>query len=150
MKLGRKSTLLLFIASLSLFNVSPQAQTETYRARLSPMPTTPQTVTEIIGEGEVILTLSGNTLSVEGNFSGMSSAATMGHIHNGPPAQPGPVAFQLEVSSASGGRISGELELTDEQITALENNEFYVQIHSENNAPGELRGWIFLRSHFQS
>jgi hypothetical protein len=114
------------------------------------MPTTPQTVTEIIGEGEVILTLSGNNLSVEGNFSGMSSAATMGHIHNGPPAQPGPVAFQLEVSSASSGSISGELELTDEQLTALENNEFYVQIHSQNNAPGELRGWIFLRSHFQS
>ncbi len=150
MQLGRKSTLLFFIASLSLFNVSAQTQTETYRARLSPMPTTPQTVTEIIGEGEVILTLSGNTLSVDGNFTGMSSVATMGHIHNGPPAQPGPVAFSLEVSSATGGSISGELELTDEQVTALKNNEFYVQIHSQNNAPGELRGWIFLRSHFQN
>ncbi len=150
MQLGRKSTLLFFIASLSLFNVSAQTQTETYRARLSPMPTTPQTVTEIIGEGEVILTLSGNTLTVDGNFTGMSSVATMGHIHNGPPAQPGPVAFSLEVSSATGGSISGELELTDEQVTALKNNKFYVQIHSQNNAPGELRGWIFLRSHFQN
>ena len=110
------------------------------------MPTTPQTVNTILGEGEVILTLNGNTLSVAGNFSGMSSAATMAHVHNGPPAQPGPVVHQLQASSSTEGEISAELELSDEQVEALKNNELYIQIHSENNAPGELRGWIFARS----
>ncbi|MDA1372449.1 MAG: CHRD domain-containing protein [Proteobacteria bacterium] len=147
MKLGRVNTL-FFLASALLFTVTSQAQTETYRARLSPMPTTPQTVTEITGEGEVILTLSGNTLSVTGNFSGMSSAATMAHIHNGPPAQPGPVVHPLEVTASTGGAIGGELQLTDAQVTSLKNNSLYVQVHSENNPPGELRGWVFLRSHF--
>ncbi len=149
MKLGRLFSLFLFSLSVTLVSTSVQAQ-EVYRARLSPMPTTPQTVTDITGGGEVILTLNGNALSVEGNFSGMSSATTMGHIHNGPPAQPGPVVHRLEVTAAPSGNISAELELTDEQVTALRNNELYVQIHSENNAPGELRGWIFLRSHFDS
>lgn len=149
MKLGRLFSLFLFSLSVTLVSTSVQAQ-EVYRARLSPMPTTPQTVTDITGEGEVILTLNGNALSVEGNFSGMSSATTMGHIHNGPPAQPGPVVHRLEVTAAPNGNISAELELTDEQVSALRNNELYVQIHSENNAPGELRGWIFLRSHFDS
>jgi hypothetical protein len=149
MKLGRLFSLFLFSLSVTLVSTSVQAQ-EVYRARLSPMPTTPQTVTDITGGGEVILTLNGNALSVEGNFSGMSSATTMGHIHNGPPAQPGPVVHRLEVTAAPNGNISAELELTDEQVTALRNNELYVQIHSENNAPGELRGWIFLRSHFDS
>jgi hypothetical protein len=149
MKLGRLFSLFLFSLSVTLVSMSVQAQ-EVYRARLSPMPTTPQSVAEITGEGEVILTLNGNALSVEGNFSGMSSATTMGHIHNGPPAQPGPVVHRLEVTAAPSGNISAELELTDEQVTALRNNELYVQIHSENNAPGELRGWIFLRSHFDS
>jgi len=149
MKLGRLFSLFLFSLSITLVSMNVQAQ-EVYRARLSPMPTTPQTVTDITGEGEVILTLNGNALSVEGNFSGMSSATTMGHIHNGPPAQPGPVVHRLEVTAAPSGNISAELELTDEQVTALRNNELYVQIHSENNAPGELRGWIFLRSHFDS
>lgn len=147
MKLGRLFSLFLFSLSITLVSMNVQAQ-EVYRARLSPMPTTPQTVTDITGEGEVILTLNGNALSVEGNFSGMSSATTMGHIHNGPPAQPGPVVHRLEVTAAPNGNISAELELTDEQVSALRNNELYVQIHSENNAPGELRGWIFLRSHF--
>ena len=149
MKLGRLFSLFLFSLSVTLVGMSVQAQ-EVYRARLSPMPTTPQSVADITGEGEVILTLNGNALSVEGNFSGMSSATTMGHIHNGPPAQPGPVVHRLEVTAAPNGNISAELELTDEQVSALRNNELYVQIHSENNAPGELRGWIFLRSHFDS
>ena len=149
MKLGRLFSLFLFSLSVTLVSTSVQAQ-EVYRARLSPMPTTPQTVTDITGGGEVILTLNGNALSVEGNFSGMSSATTMGHIHNGPPAQPGPVVHRLEVTAAPNGNISAELELTDEQVSALRNNELYVQIHSENNAPGELRGWIFLRSHLDS
>ena len=149
MKLGRLFSLFLFSLSVALVSMSVQAQ-EVYRARLSPMPTTPHSVADVTGEGEVILTLNGNALSVEGNFSGMSSATTMGHIHNGPPAQPGPVIHRLEVTAAPNGNISAELELTDEQVSALRNNELYVQIHSENNAPGELRGWIFLRSHFDS
>lgn len=123
---------------------------EVYRARLSPMPTTPATVNEITGEGEVILTLNGTTLTVEGRFEGMSSAATGAHLHNGPPAQPGPVVHTLTIDQAPAGTISATLELTPEQVTALSNNELYVQVHSQNNAPGELRGWIYLRSHFDN
>tara|TARA_B110000858_G_scaffold77483_1_gene89798 strand:- start:37282 stop:37614 length:333 start_codon:yes stop_codon:yes gene_type:complete len=110
------------------------------------MPTTPQTVTTITGEGEVILTLDGNTLSVSGNFAGMNSAATMAHVHNGPPAQPGPVVHQLEVSKKPDGEISAILQLTDEQLTALHSNALYIQVHSETNPAGELRGWIFPRN----
>ena len=146
MKLGRIFPLVVSLLLMSAGSTS-LAQ-EVYRARLSPMPTTPQTVTEILGEGEVILTLSGNTLEVSGTFEGMSSSATGAHLHNGPPAQPGPVVHTLEIDQATGGEISATLELSDEQVTALRNNELYVQVHSENNAPGELRGWIFLRSHF--
>ena len=75
----------------------------------------------------------------------MSSVATAAHLHNGPPAQPGPAVHQLAVSAATGGEIGGEIELTDEQVAALRANSLYVQIHSEDNPPGELRGWIFPR-----
>ena len=146
MKLGRNLLPTLAVGSL-LLSANIQAQ-EVYRARLSPMPTTPQTVTTILGEGEVILTLNDNSLTVEGNFSGMSSAATGAHIHNGPPAQPGPVIHTLEVSQSTNGSVNGTLSLSEEQIEALSNNEFYIQIHSESNPAGELRGWVFLRSHF--
>lgn len=135
---------LLLCCSL-LLSATLHAQTETYRARLSPMPVSPQTVNTITGQGEVILTLNGSTLTVTGNFSGMSSAATMAHLHNGPPAQPGPVAQRLEVTAAPSGEITATLELTAEQVAALRKNALYVQIHSANNPAGELRGWIFPR-----
>ena len=146
MRLGRKLPSILIVTFL-LFVTNIQAQ-EVYRARLSPMPTTPQTVNTILGEGEVILNLNGNSLTVDGTFTGMSSAATGAHIHNGPPAQPGPVIHTLEVSQATNGSVNGTISLTEEQVEALINNEFYIQIHSESNPPGELRGWVFLRSHF--
>lgn len=138
------STLLL-LCSLLLAPIL-HAQTETFRARLSPMPVSPQTVNSITGQGEVILSLTGSTLTVTGNFSGMSSAATMAHLHNGPPAQPGPVVQRLDVTTAPAGTISATLELTAEQLAALRSNSLYVQVHSENNPGGELRGWIFPRS----
>ncbi len=150
MKLGHTAfsrlTTSLICALVLTFSAGAVAQAETFRARLSPMPTTPQTVTTITGEGEVILTLDGNTLTVSGNFTGMNSVATMAHVHNGPPAQPGPVVHQLEVTKMPAGEISAVLELTDTQVTALRNNELYIQVHSETNPPGELRGWIFARN----
>ena len=150
MKLGHtafsRPTASLICALVLTFSAGAVAQSETFRARLSPMPTTPQTVTTITGEGEVILTLDGNTLTVSGNFTGMNSVATMAHVHNGPPAQPGPVVHQLEVTKMPAGEISAVLELTDAQVTALRNNELYIQVHSETNPPGELRGWVFARN----
>ena len=52
MKLGHKSLSFLtttVFAAFLLISATSQAQIETYRARLSPMPTTPQTVTTITG-----------------------------------------------------------------------------------------------------
>lgn len=140
--------LLMLIASLFIIP-SISAQTEVFRARLSPMPTTPQTVNEIIGEGEVILTLTGNTLTIEGSFEGMSSTATAAHVHNGPPARPGPVIHTLDITDATAGEITAQLQLSNDEVAELKANSFYIQIHSINNPAGELRGWVFLRSHFQ-
>lgn len=140
--------LLMLISSL-FFAPSISAQTEVFRARLSPMPTTPQTVNEIIGEGEVILSLAGNTLTIEGSFEGMSSTATAAHVHKGPPARPGPVIHTLNITDATAGGITAQLQLSDDEIVELKANSFYIQIHSINNPAGELRGWVFLRSHFQ-
>jgi hypothetical protein len=136
----------LTATALIFFSITSGAATQlgqSYRARLSPMPTTPQTVSTITGGGEVQLSLVGKTLTVLGGFSGMSSAATSAHIHNGPPAQPGPAIHQLNVSETVGGELSTTLDLSEEQISALRSNSLYIQIHSITNPAGELRGWVF-------
>ena len=107
------------------------------------MPTTPQTKSTITGAGEALATLSGTTLTLRGDFSGMSSAATAAHLHFGPPAQPGPVVATLEIAAQTSGALSASIELSVEQLRALTANSLYVQIHSESNPAGELRGWLF-------
>ena len=69
--------------------------------RLSPMPVTAATVKTITGQGEVRAILNGNTLNVSGHFEGMSSSATMAHIHMGPKAIPGPVILRLDITSGT-------------------------------------------------
>lgn len=145
-RLRRQSALALLLGMLTII-VSASAFSQanmgnSLRGRLSPMPVTPQTVRTITGEGEVRAVLNGTTLTVSGNYTGMSSAATMAHIHQGPKAIPGPVVLRLDVAGGNAGTISGTLTLTPELIEALHAESLYVQIHSETNPEGELRGWL--------
>lgn len=139
------SLVFVICASSLIQNEAIAADADDFRARLSPMPTTPQTKNSITGSGEAVVSLAGNTLRLTGEFAGMSSAATMAHIHNGPPAQPGPVVAALTATAGTGGTLSAEIELTDEQVAALRANALYVQIHSATNPAGELRGWLFAQ-----
>ena len=138
---GYLPVILIALASLAVSGHAQDRGNE-LRARLSPMPATAITVRTITGVGEVNASLRGDVLTVTGRFEGMSSAATMAHIHRGPKAQPGPVALTLDVDKSAAGTVSGALTLTPELIEALHSEGLYVQIHSENNPTGELRGWL--------
>ena len=118
---------------------------ERFRGRLSMLPINFATAPSISGSGEAHARLTGRVLAITGTFEGLTSPATVAHIHQAPPARRGPVAFTIEISStslATSGELSGTLELTDAQIRALRNSEYYVQIHTENNTGGEIRGWL--------
>jgi len=121
----------------------PASAQETYRARLSPMPVNAQTVRTITGLGQVRATLDGNRLTITGEYRGMSSAATSAHVHLAAPTMAGPVAAPLQVMGGQAGQLSGSVTLTADQLAALRNESLYVQVHSERNPNGELRGWIY-------
>lgn len=110
--------------------------------RLSPMPVTALTVSTITGVGSFTASLSGTTLTISGQFEGMNSAATSAHVHKGAKAQTGPVAFAIDVTKSMSGTISAQTTLTPELIEALHSESLYIQIHSEGNPAGELRGWL--------
>ena len=124
------------------------AQVGSFRARLSPLPVSGRTVRTITGLGQVRATLDGNRLTVTGTYRGMSSPATAAHLHFGAPGRPGPLAQPLEVTTSPEGEVTGTAELTDQQVGALQAQSLYVQIHSEDNPAGELRGWIFSTETF--
>jgi hypothetical protein len=116
-----------------------------FAGRMSRMPVDRASAPSISGGGDVRATLSGSELTIVATFTGMSSPATAAHVHRAPLARRGPVAFAVDVPAATEGRIEASVTLTDEQLEALRDGLYCLQIHTGNNPRGELRGWLLPR-----
>jgi len=114
---------------------------DTFKARLSPVPVE-NARTGITGLGSATATLTGRSLVVRGTFDGMRTAATIAQIHLGRRGVRGPVMFDLTITKASGGTLTGTFNLTPEQVEAVKSGRFYIQIHSESAPDGNLWGWL--------
>jgi len=106
------------------------------------------------GAGSGTVTLSGNTLTINITFSGLSANTTAAHIHG--PAGRGTNAGVLyglnafTTLGASSGTISGTVTLTDgtggytidQQMQQLCEGLWYINIHTLLHPGGEIRGQI--------
>lgn len=144
---GRGTRLCGFVLlTIGLFAFIPvtfaDAKIEMYQARLSPLGVTNATVDTTTGFGSATATLSGNRLTIEATFEGLTGAATAANVRRGPKGIPGPVVFELNVPKASSGKINATLELTPDQLNDLREARMYLQIHSERAPEGSIRGWL--------
>ena len=119
------------------------AQRERFQGRLSPLPVDARTAGTITGGGVVRAELNGTELTIQGSFEGMSSAASRAHMHRAQPGTPGPVAFAIDVPTAAEGEFEDTVTLDDSELRELRDGFYYLQIHTENNPGGELRGWLW-------
>ena len=134
------------VACTALMVVAPivvGAQQEEFRGRLSPLPVDARTAGTITGEGVVRAELNGTALTIRGAFAGMSSAATRAHVHRALPGTPGPVAFAIDVPAVAEGEFEDTVTLDESELRGLRGGFYYLQIHTENNPGGELRGWLW-------
>ena len=95
--------------------------------------------------GNVVVTLnrSNGSVTVTGTFTGLSSNATMAHIHG--PAAVGvsaPVIVPLQVPSATSGAVTGTATMDATHMDDMINGMTYVNIHSVNFPDGEIRAQI--------
>jgi hypothetical protein len=122
---------------------SVQAQAPQYRARLSVVPLDITMQSIIAGVGAATATLKGNTLTINGTFSGLKTPATVARVHRSPKtAMRGVPIGDLTATAATNGTISGSLELTREQIDDLAAGRIYIQLHSQKAPDGNLWGWL--------
>ena len=119
------------------------AQAEEFQGRLSPLPVDARTAGTITGEGVVRAELNGTELTIRGSFEGMSSAAIRAHVHRALPGTPGPVAFAIDVPAVAEGEFEDTVTLDESELRELRGGFYYLQIHTENNPGGELRGWLW-------
>ena len=131
----------------ALLLVAPVSQAQTnriFKTRLAPVPIDLPMAATVTGSGSVTASLEGNKLTFSGTFEGLTGPATIAQVHKGPVAGVrGPVLFDLTVTHATNGTISGSVELSPTQLVDLEKRRLYVQIHSEKAPDGNLWGWLF-------
>lgn len=115
---------------------------DTFKARLSPVPIDVTMLSTVAGSGLLAAVLTGNKLTITGTFEGLRSPATVARIHRAPKGIRGPAILDLTVSKETSGTVSGSIELTPAQVEDLRNGRLYVQIHSERAPDGNLWGWL--------
>ena len=91
--------------------------------------------------------------------SGLSGPPTAAHIHIGAPGAAGPVIVPLTVAAGSspgtaagegtfdasavkGKKADGSAMSLEDVLAAMRSGGTYVNVHTANNKPGEVRGQI--------
>ena len=98
------------------------------------------------GKGTMVVALDTATreLSWTLEFSDLTGPATMVHFHG--PALPGknapPVLWMVEKGVVPVSPVKGSAILTPEQAKNVTDGEWYVNVHTQKNPAGEIRGLI--------
>ena len=132
------------LAALTAPGAAQTPDVERFGGRLSRLPVDLQTTSTIRGEGKVTAELRGRELTLSAEFRGLSGLVTAVHVHNAPRARPGGVAFPIDIGDPPGtaGAIAATVTLSDAQAAELRAGRYYLQVHTETNPDGELRGWL--------
>lgn len=138
----RNVLILLIVWALATAGAAAQGRPDAYKARLSPLGVTNATVNTTTGVGNVTATLTGNRLTIDGTFQGLTGNATSANLRRGPKGIPGPVIAEIEIPKASSGAIKASVELNAAQVEDLRASRIYLQIHSERAPEGSIRGWL--------
>lgn len=128
------------LSFLVVFLVSGSAQADQikFTAPLAPSPWVTSS-----GKGNATAALDTGTkmLTWTVDYSGLSGPATAAHIHG--PADPGANAgIVVPFTGNLASPIKGSATVTDAQIAQLEAGKWYVNIHTEANKGGEIRGQL--------
>jgi Cu/Zn superoxide dismutase len=120
-----------------------------FTARMSGNQEVPIVVSDAQGVGVFTLDDKKSTLYINVSLSNLSGPITGMHIHEAVAGENGPVVFNLG-SYLVGNRAKGILKgITPEVITKLLNGRYYINVHTDLNPGGEIRGQIGLETDYR-
>jgi hypothetical protein len=132
--------LVAFLA-IGLYAGSASADIQEFKATLSGTSEVPPNSTAGKGTATVRLNTAKKKITWNVRYSGTSGPVQAGHIHG-----PADVGANAGVVVPFGGKLTspirGSADLTDEQIKDLEAGKYYVNLHTEQNKGGEIRGQL--------
>jgi hypothetical protein len=137
----RSALIGLALSAFAVANSAAVAETITYKAVINAQ--NQPTPNDSKGTGTAVVTYdtASKTLTWDINFDGLTGPATMAHFHG--PAAPGTNAgVALMIAPNPTSPTKGSATLTDAQAADLQGGRWYINIHTNANRGGEIRGQV--------
>ena len=95
------------------------------------------------GSARIVVDTSSGDVEVTGSYVGMTSNVTDAHLHGlAPPGFTAGVIIPFDVTGGDAGMFSGIGVLTEQELAGLLAGETYINVHTSNNGPGEIRAQV--------
>ena len=132
------------LASIAAWTLPSQAAPVSFKMALTGAQQVPPVQTGATGTADLTYDPATRVLTWDVNHSGLSGPATMAHFHG--PATQGknapPVIWLSEKGAAVSNPIKGQATLTPEQAQQMTAGEWYINVHTQANPGGEIRGQV--------
>jgi hypothetical protein len=133
------------IGALAMLAAAPAARAEmvVYKTALGGGAEAPPVTTAGSGTAVVNVDTATKQLSWQVTYAGLSGPVIGAHIHCGAPAGVNAqIAVPLGAPPNLASPIQGSGGMTDTQMQQLQSGLCYVNIHTDKNRPGEIRGQL--------
>ena len=131
-------------ASLVILAQPGIAAPMSFKVDLSGAQQVPPVQTGATGKADLTYDPATRVLTWNVSYSGLSGPATMAHFHG--PAMQGkngpPVIWLSEKGAAVSDPINGQATLTPEQSQQMTAGVWYINVHTQANPGGEIRGQV--------
>ena len=121
-----------------------QAAPQSFKVTLTGAQQVPPVQTSATGTADLSYDPATRVVTWSVTYSGLSGPATMAHFHG--PAAAGkngpPVIWLTEKGKPVESPIKGEATLTPEQAQQFSAGEWYINVHTQANPGGEVRGQV--------
>lgn len=106
---------------------------------------TDESIDDTEATGSVILTLEGDSIHLEGEFSGLTSDYTESYIHQALQSERVQRLEPTIGSDKTSGTLESSYKLDEGEISMLKKDSLYISIYSTKFESGELRGQLTMK-----
>ena len=138
-KLVNPSSIGAVVAAAAIMVLSGSAFAVDLKLKLTGAEESPPVTTSASGTGTITIAAD---KSVSGTIKTTGIDGTVAHIHVGAPGQSGPPIITLNKGADGAWSVPPGSKLTDEQYASFKAGNLYVNVHSAEHKPGEIRAQL--------
>jgi hypothetical protein len=139
MKVALFGSKTLSVVAAALILASASVLAKDVELTLTGAQETPPVTTSATGVGTIKVSAD---KSVSGSIKTTGITGTMAHIHTGAAGESGPPIITLTQGPDGTWKVPAGSKLTDEQYASFKGGKLYVNVHSAEHKPGEIRAQL--------